>query len=287
MIKLAKKFLLLGLLFSSFGLFAQNNAEMTESSAVSEDIYIDDIVSKRLIAEGRLLQYAPIREADIAWQKKIWRVIETREKMNLVFREQSKPFFNILKGFIENGDITVFDDEFFKEPLTFEAVEKKLYSVDTTTMFDPETYEEKVVIIKNTKSWENVFKYRIKEIWFFDKQTSMLRNRILGIAPIYTEDKQGVILESPLFWVYYPEARNIMSKHQVFNENSDVAPMTWSDLFDNRYFTSYIMKKSNVLDYRVMDYFNPTSEYYGIDQLLESERIKAELFNFEHDLWEY
>jgi gliding motility associated protien GldN len=261
----------------------------TESSAPSEDIYIDDIVAKRMTVESKVLSYEPVREADVAWEKRIWRLIDTREKMNLVWRAEEQPFFNILKDLLKNGDITVFGDEKFKEPLSYDDVEKKLVTIDTTEVFNSETYEQTIKVTKNTKDWRNITQFRVKEIWFFDEEASMLKNRIIGIAPMYSEIIEGVDrpLVYPLFYIYYPEARQYLAKYRVISDNNDVAPMTWADLLDNRYFTSIIYKKSNILDYKVEDFFDPLDEMVGIDKLMESEKIKQELFNFEHDLWEY
>jgi gliding motility associated protien GldN len=270
--------------------YAQNAEEViTESTVPAEDIYIDDVVSKRLLTEARVLPYEPVREADIAWEKRIWRIIDTREKMNLVWRAEQKPLFNIFKEMIENGDITVFKDETFDDAMTFQEVEEQLFKVDTIATFDYDTYEEKIEVVKNVKDWRNINRYRVKEIWFFDEEASVLKSRIIGIAPIMEE----IVAEGAppvvyaLFWVYYPEARQYLAKHQVISDENDVAPMTWTDLLDNRYFSSYIFKRTNVLDYRVEDYFDPASERLGFDILLTSEKIKNELFNFEHDLWEY
>lgn len=270
--------------------FAQKVAEeATESSVPSEDQYINDIVPKRMVVESRVLGYEPIREADIAWQKTFWRVIETREQLNLVWRAEEKPFFNVVKDLLENGDITVFEDENFKEPMTFDQVNDKLYSTDTISYFDEDTYEENIKIVKNTKDWHDVYTYRIKEVWFFDEEASMLRHRILGIAPIFEEEIDGVDepLRYPLFWIYYPEARKYLANHQVVNNTNDAGPMTWTDLIDNRYFSSIIIKRSNILDQRIKDKYDSRDEMFGFDQLMESERIKAELFNLEHDLWTY
>lgn len=283
-------FILIASILIACNAFAQNAERIiTESSVPAEDIYIDDIVTKRIMADNKILSYEPVREADIAWEKRVWRLIDTREKMNLPWRAEEQPFFNILKDMIQNGDITVFGDEKFTTPLTYEEVEKQLVRVDTTTTFDPETYEEKVVVTKNTKDWRNVFQFRVKEIWFFDKEASVLKNRILGFAPIFAEEVEGLDrpLVYPLFWVYYPEARIPLSKFQVLSDENDQAPMTWSDLLDNRYFSSIIYKRSNVLNYKVEDYFDQTDEMFGMDVLFEGEKIKQELFNFEHDLWEY
>ena len=82
--------------------------------------------------------------------------------------------------------------------------------------------------------------------------------------------------------MYYPQLREILAKEQVVNDKNDAAPMTWFDLFEARFFSSYIYKESNTLDLRLIDQYAD-----GVDRLLESEKIKMELFNFEHDLWTY
>jgi gliding motility associated protien GldN len=291
-----RSFLILFFVTSLFSLSYNSSyaqAEKTESSLPSEDFFIDDIVDKRLIVENRVMDYQPIREADISWEARIQRVIDTREKLNLPFRSQELNLFTTFIELIKNEELTVFSDEKFKNPLAKEDIDKKLSSLDTITDFDYDTYTEVIKVVKNDINWENIFSYRIKEIWFFDKETSTMRQQILGIAPIYAspKDQESGIPPSPLFWVYYPEARVPLAKYRVFNENNDIAPMTWTDLFDTRVFTSYIYKRSNVLDYRLKDYYVPDPnaevDMSGIDMLLHSDKIKNELFNFEHDLWEY
>jgi gliding motility associated protien GldN len=265
----------------------------TESSVPSEDILIDDIVAKRIVVENKLMVQQPIREADIAWEKRIQRVIDSREKLNLPFRSQELNLFKTLQTMINNGDITGFSDEYFKNVLKPEEISAKMTKMDTSMTLDPDTYEEKIVVAKNDINWEDINQYRVKEVWYFDRQRSVMDVRILGIAPIYQsmKDKEAGIPPTPLFWVYYPECRTPMSKFRVFNEDNDIAPMTWTDLFDTRIFSSYIYKRSNVLDYRLKDFFVPdpddTENRSGIDMLLFSEKIKNELLNFEHDLWEY
>ncbi|MBK8885422.1 MAG: gliding motility protein GldN [Saprospiraceae bacterium] len=265
----------------------------TESSTPSEYIFIDDIVNKRIVVDNKLMAAQPIREADIAWEKRVQRVIDSREKLNLPFRSQELNLFKVLQTMIDNGDITGFSDDQFKNVYTAEEIRGKMVKMDTSFTLDPETYEEKIVIAKNDINWEDVYQYRVKEVWYFDKQRSVMDVRILGIAPIYQspKDKEAGIPPSPLFWVYYPECRTPMSKFRVFNDENDIAPMTWTDLFDTRVFSSYIYKRSNVLDYRLKDFFVPdpddTENRAGIDMLLYSEKIKNELLNFEHDLWEY
>jgi gliding motility associated protien GldN len=275
----------------SVGMNAQDPQEqiITESGTPLEEAYPDGLFNRTLTQEAQIIEFDTPRESDVVWERKLWRVIDVREKINVAFRSPIKPFFTILREMAENGDVAVFADEGFREPMTIEQIDKELNRIDTTTVFDYDTYEEKVQVIRNEINWENIKKYRVKEVWYFDKEASILKARILGISPILDEvdaDTGELKYSRPLFWVYYPEAREHLAKFRVQNEGNDIAPLSWYDLFESRQFASYIMKRSNTLDLRIADKFQGY-EREGIDRLMESDKIKAELFNFEHDLWEY
>jgi gliding motility associated protien GldN len=247
---------------------------------------IDDVVESSITAKKRVLPYDQPREADIFWKKRIWRIIDVREKMNLPFAYPKRPFVQILLEAINNKEkpLRIFQDEEFKTRLDTSAVNGLLYKIDTVMITDPVTYEQKQQIIKSEVNiTEDVQRIRVKEIWFFDKESSTMQVRILGIAPVLpvktsTGDKVG---ENVLFWIYYPDARETLAREKIFNEANDGAPMTWEDVFEMRYFSSYIYKASNVKDLRLQD------QYTGRDLLLEADKIKQEIFNLEHDLWTY
>ncbi len=262
---------------------------VTESGTPLEDIYVDGVVKRSLVEEAPVIEYDYVREADVVWERKVWRLVDTREKMNIAWRSPHKPFFSILREIAENGDAATFKDEYFKEPLTVDEIDAKLNRIDTTVVWDPDTYEEKVQVVRNEINWEDIKQFRMKEVWYFDKELSTFKSRILGIGPILQSidpDTGEFKYQEVLFWMYYPEARYSLARYRVQNGNNDIAPMSWYDLFETRFFASYILKISNPLDLRVKDVFYGYDRE-GIDRLLESEKIKAELFNFEHDLWEY
>lgn len=290
--KIALKLLGLSLLLLTFAapLSAQvpDNIMMDagDEDQENQDRPLDDIVEKRTITEKRVLAYDHIREADIFWEKRVWRVIDTREKMNLPFAYPERPFFSILMDAAEAGEITVYsvEDDKFSQRLTPDEVKAMGASVDTITTFDPVTYEEKIEIVTNDINPEDVKRFRLKEIWFFDEETSTLQVRILGIAPLLDvkdENTGEFRYEQPMFWVYYPEARETLARERVFNFKNDSTNQTWEDLLEARFFSSYIIKASNVHDRRLQEYLS------GVDLLLESEKIRQEIFNFEHDLWSY
>ena len=242
--------------------------------------------------ERMVLPYEPIREADLFWEKRIWRVLDIREKINRPFSYPEAPFFEILVTAVEEGDVTAYMDEKFTQPLTTEELDGMLFSIDTTFVTNPDTYEDEMTIVRNEINYEDIKRFRIKEIWFFDEESSTLKVRILGIAPVkdvYDENTGEFLFEQPMFWAYYPDSREYLARHKVFIPGNDANPLSWEDFFEMRVFSSYIYKESNVDGFRLKDYPSLGGDdlYSGIQRLLESEKIKADIFNFEHDLWSY
>jgi gliding motility associated protien GldN len=287
-LRLLGLFLLLTI-FAAAPLTAQtpDNIIMTESGDTEEDTArpLDDIVEKRTTLEKRVLPYDHVREADIFWEKRIWRVLDIREKMNLPFAYPERPFFTILMEAAESGELTVYgtEDDKFSSRLTPDEVSSMGATIDTVITFDPVTYQESIQVVRNELNPEDVKRFRFKEVWFFDEETSTLQVRILGIAPLLDvkDDNGNFKYEQPMFWVYYPDARKLLAHERAFAFGNDAAPMTWEDLLEMRYFSSYIFKESNVYDRRLQEYVT------GVDMLLEADKIRQEIFNFEHDLWSY
>lgn len=249
---------------------------------------LDGAWVKTTTKEKDVIPYDYIREADVFWAKRIWRVIDVREKMNLPFKYPQQPLIEILHVAAKNGEITVYDPSVtdadqFKQVMSVDEVKKLGTRVDTVMQINPVTLEEEQVIQKNDLTWDKIVKYRVKEDWFFDEETSTMMCRIIGIAPIMEDfDASGNYRgDMTMYWVYYPDLRPILAKYEVFNPKNDAVRMSWEDLFEARLFESYIYKESNVHDRNISEYAT------GIDPLLESDRIKNELFVYEHDLWNY
>jgi len=271
--------------------FAQNNNNVTESGNTEKVTPRDGFYDRYLHKEKQVLTYDYIHEKDVFWEKKVWRLIDTREKRNHIFRNENRNeedvFINILLEAGRTGDITLYHHTFggeFSTPMTQEETQTIGISIDTTEIFNPDDFSAETVIVRNELNWEDVRKYRLKEVYFFDEETSSLDVRILGIAPIVdrTDDMGNFLNSGPLFWVYYPELRETLARTEAFNMNNDAARMSWEDVFEARMFSSYITKESNVYDRRIKDY---KTEPMAV--LLESDKIKEGIFHFEHDLWAY
>jgi gliding motility associated protien GldN len=132
----------------------------------------------------------------------------------------------------------------------------------------------------------NIKKYRVVEEWIFDHTYSDYRPYIIAIAPMHSPTAAGIQLnESALFWIKMDEFRPILVNQEIFNPYNDAARLSFDDWFEMRMFSSHIVKESNVFDLDVK--YMPEFEDDGLAALLQAEKIKNDLFVFEHDLWEY
>jgi gliding motility associated protien GldN len=242
---------------------------------------------------GVAIPWAPIRENDVMWKKRIWREIDTREKMNLTFRYPGDAeeqmgggmFIEMIFNAIKSGQITAFStvDERFTTPLTPEDVMNMvLGTVDTLIQIDAMTGEERQVITRREFDPTTITKFRLKEEWVVDRNQGRMVCRIIGISPIidkYDVNSGELRGTSPMFWLYYPDLRPILAKYEAFNPYNDAVRLTWDDIFEKRFFSSYIIKASNPYDRSLKDYKE------GVERLFEAEKINEEIFNKEQDLW--
>jgi gliding motility associated protien GldN len=271
---------------------------------------MNSVYKKEKHHNKRVQQYSPLRQADVMWSRKIWREIDMRQKINhpLYYPENDgaadltadrKSLIDVIYLAIQEGSITAYgnavrDDE-FREVMSQDdikkiggAKEEMLTVTDWDAVAEGADPEEatKDTLSKTPFNRNIVKKWRLKEEWFFDKQRSVIDVRIIGLAPLQADkdDVTGQLLGtfSPLFWVYFPEAREILINAEVFNlVKNNAERRTYDDIFWKRMFASTIVKESSVMNRKVNEYM------VGLDALLEAEKIKTEIFNIEHDLWEY
>ena len=254
----------------------------------------DGISEKNFIKDRVPIAYDHIRSDDEFWEKKIWQVIDIREKMNLPFQYNvedesgtNQLFINILINSVKNKEVEAFSpiDDRFTTPLAYSEIQTKLSGEEKTVRsIDPVTGEEKMVTTRDEFDPRTVVQYKIKEIWVFDKEASALKVRILGIAPMVSRMNEDGSFRAaiPLFWVYYPDMRPILAKYDVYNQNNDAATMSWEDLFEMRFFSSFVIKENNTYNREIKEYIKD-----GTMRLLEGQAIKDKVFNKEQDMWQY
>lgn len=244
----------------------------------------DDFTTREVITQHITLDYQPVRECDILWEKRLWRVIDLREKMNLPFGYPEAPLAQILGMAALAGDLKVYDpgDDHFGQPMTAAALKAALFHTDSIIVVDPVTEEEKLQVVYSDPDWTAVKRFRLKEAWFFDTRTSSLRFRILGIAPLISvfNSEGDFMYERPLFWVHYPTARPFLARQKAYTPGDNrSATITWEDMFEMRHFASSVYKENNPYDRRIQDYLT------GADVLYQAANINDALFNREQDVW--
>ncbi len=270
----------------------------TSSTVVLKAQVIDGAYTKRITLDRKPAPLPGVREADVLWSKTVWRIIDLREKSNQHFYYPTREIqgrtnlVNLLLKGIKEGTITAYDaaqeDNEFKMPMTFDQVKQQFgASTKVTQRRNFETGEMEDVTIQQDMRPEEVKQMMVKEIWYFDKQTSTIQVRILGLCPIrlfYRDEDvtQETVLRKKIFWVYYPEVRPLLAKYESLNLANGARSFSFDDLFLTRRFDGYIVKEENIYNNRSIEQY-ASGEYAAG----ESDRIKNAIFNFEQDLWEY
>ena len=257
---------------------------------------VDGAYKRTNIHQKKPMPLPAVREADVFWSKKIWRIIDLREKMNLSMyyptseSDERKNLISVLFEGIENEQITPYDarlDAEFKTPLTYDQV-KEQFGAETSTeeRIDFDTGEREEVVVQGEIRPNEIKQFMVKEEWYFDKQSSSLNVRIIGICPIREyirpNDPTNEVQRTQVFWVYYPQARDLLAKSVAMNPYNGARSLSYDDLFVKRLFNSYVVKESNIYNNRFI-----SSYLSGREAMLESKRIENEIFNFEQDLWAY
>ncbi len=292
-----KNSILIGVLnLVTIAAFSQAPNLNNSTKPVAKDRPLDGYYKKSNILDAKVTPYANLRESDVMFSKRVWREIDLRDKMNRAYASPKARLIDIIMEAVTAGELTAYDatpnakgndpngDEFSTVLKPEEAKAKMAGDSVSSPKFDSNGNQTGITRLAAEFNPDSIVRFRIKEDWIFDKQRSIWEPRIIGIAPLVKIKVSGADIsldEQPAFWIYFPEARQIFVTKEVINRMNDATGLSYDDIFMKRIFASYIVKESNPDDQRIRDYA------VGIDKLYESERIKKELLDTEHDLWSY
>lgn len=247
------------------------------------------------------LEYGYVDDRDILYSRMIWEKIVLDERINFPLYypidtnnigRYRRSLFDVLMTSVKNGNIeNIYDDSYFTTKRTLKDIEGALKMVDTTELGIEQINagEELSAEYINTReiTAADIVEYHIKGLWYFDKRLSELRYRLLGIAPVAPDvnfidtDESDLV---PLFWVFFPDARGILHKAKAFNGKNSAMPISFDHLLNSRRFNGYVFREENIQgDRAISEYINNNA----LMQLLESDRIKEKIRNFEQDMWSY
>ena len=255
------------------------------------------------------LPYGYVHDRDVLMGKTTWEIIDLDERINFplyypidtsnIGKDRRSLFDVLLKG-IKSGKITeVYTDSYFNTKRTFKDMSTSFTYIDTTNAGKeeinnyPEDYKSGAKVLdpqyinKKELGAIDVADYKIKGFWYFDKRQSELKYRLIGICPVSPEAKEiGAENQDfiELFWVYFPAVRDILHDAKAFNNRNSAMPVTFDDLLNSRRFNGEIYKEENVYgDREIAEYMRENSQM----QLIESERVKDKIRDFEQDMWNY
>ena len=306
----SKNFLLAALFFAGMATsFGQSNL----LNAKTPDEIGKKTAEQDSLDNDKPLPYGYVGDRDVLLARKVWEVIDLDQRINFPMYfpvednigDDRRSLFSVLITAIKDGQLTeVYDDSYFTLKKTGDDIQsvfffKELNESGTDIMNQNPGKSEADLKAKGLLTDEHyttseltgadVTKYKIVGTWYFDKRQGEMKYRILGICPMavdaLTKLRQGAEAEPiELFWVFYPGARDILHKAKAFNEKNSAMPITFDHLLNSRRFTAVIVKEENVYGDRLIeDYMRDNSQM----QLLEAERIKDKIRNFEQDMWNY
>jgi gliding motility associated protien GldN len=247
------------------------------------------------------LAYGYVHDRDVLMGKTTWEIIDLSEKINfsLYFPidtanigSDRRSLYDVLTKAMKNGKITeVYTDSYFNTKKSLKDIQGSLSRIDTTDVGREQINARQAVaaenILKQDLTAQDVTQYKIKGYWYFDKRQSELKYRLLGICPItpdvYTmnSDEKDYI---ELFWIFFPAAREVLHEAKAFNDKNSALPVSFDQILNSRRFNSTIYKEENIYgDRAIKDYMKDNAQ----NQLLESERVKDKIRNFESDMWNY
>ena len=247
------------------------------------------------------LEYGYVDDRDVLWSKTIWEIIDLDERINFPYYYPTdtlnlgpdrRSLFDLVKKDLSKGRIKeVYKSSYFQEKLTYDEIQERLISIDTTDagyeQFNAFGYVDQEYIERRRITAAEIREFRVKGTWYFNKRLGELRYRLLGFCPVApdvaikaaTEEEEELV---ELFWIWYPDARETLNQNSVFNSKNSSQPITFDVMLNARRFNSIIYKEENVYEDReVNDYIFEDA----LRQLLESERIKSVIRDFEQDMW--
>ena len=284
-------FLLIGL-----GAFAQNPVTPVRADSVKKTKVKtppkDGFTVRADVDSNVMVPYADVREEDVYYAKRIWREVDLRDTINSVLRAEDAKLIDILLEAVANEELTVYsnkdttagklleDNDSFKIALSAQDALASARGL-TEGVADSTTGKIADPTLRKLRS-EEFMKYRIKEDWILDTKRSIFEPRIVGIAPMKMVEGNW----QPVFWVYYNDARELLSKKRMVNPGNDASTLSFDDFFVRRLFSSYVVKETNPGNKNIVEMLGLTDPK-DIRKLQESEAIKKSLADFEQSLWEY
>lgn len=280
----------------------RGNAQVFTPGDFNDGIYVKENSENR-----KPIPYTSLREGDVQWSKRVWRKVDLREKLNQPlyypreFTSNRESLVQMLLRCLMTPNpeekIMAFNDEEFRKPLDLDGLRSMINcppdeDSSQVDMVDAATGNTYQVWEKNfgdtTWFYDAIESITLKEDWFFDKQKSVMECRIIGIGlnvpkncKVFKNANYNPSETEPGLWFYFPQLRPLFASKEVYNSKNDSERRTFDDIFWKRQFASNIIRESNVYDREIQSYSK------GIDALLENERVKNDIFKYEHDMWHF
>lgn len=255
------------------------------------------LCSNTIFAQRQVVAPQKMREGDAMYAKRTWRIIDLQERQNKVAVWPRNPLPKVLYDAALTGQLRPYKNDSLTGFYDVEQFVK--LGVDTffaKKLIDPNGDEDNYTmdtIVDEFRPTERIQQFMILEDWYFDKRTSQQRAQIIAIAPLYRRTISGIDLGFiPLCWFKYydrfdkeKDCRDVMVNSLMYNAGNPYQKFSYDDWFEQRNFSSFIIKESNPYDIFIMD--DPEVKRNGLDALIRAGKLKQQTLEQEHDMYEY
>ncbi len=256
------------------------------------------------------------RYDDVVWYRIVYRIIDMRDKQNFqiyfptIPNEKYRSLFRLILDAVVNDTLKAYDkverdiQPLYSNVLPKDSLKNTFVYITNDTVnkttekaqlieTDPITQKLSVSNFLYPAYIKDQLKFLTQEIVFFDKHTSRMYTKIIGIAPLYgltesnislgsSNDAWSYFQSSVLCWFLFDELRPYLAKQYVISSGNDGQRLTYDEFFAQHLYSSYLLGDSNMNNRMLLQYLTNPDKIRK-----EQQRIETELLNFEQDLWEY
>ncbi|WP_081868375.1 gliding motility protein GldN [Flavimarina sp. Hel_I_48] len=296
MISIKYSYILSGVLLFAGTAFAQNNIL---NAKAPDEMYVQT-EGQMLLDNDKPLDYGYVDSRDVLWGRNVWETVDLDERVNFPLYypidtnsigADRRSLYDVLVNAAKKGKIDLYSDSYFNDKISLNDISAAMSKVDTTDLgveqINAGEQLDEQFINRRDITAADIEQYFIRGYWYFDKRQGELKYRMIGIAPVAPDvnfiDEENPVLV-PLFWVWFPKARQVLHEAKVFNPQNSAQPLSYDHLLNSRRFSGMIYQIDNIQgDREIKEYMADNS----LMQLLESERLKDEIRNMESDMWSY
>lgn len=237
---------------------------------------------------------SPDSEANLMWQKVVYRQIDLTQQENLALYFPEEPIegqeslFRIIMKLVTSNQVPVYEYLDGREIFTDQ------YKINVREMLDRFhiLYTEakgsteknpKFTIEESDVPSNEVLSYYVIEKWVFNSNENKTKTEIEAICPVLhrTDDFGGEPIRYPMFWIKLDALRPYLTQQNIFiDDDNNLPKYTYDDFFQLGMYKGEIYKTRNLRNRSLMQLFPDPDDLKHAQDSIENR-----LLTFDKHIW--